>query len=332
MSTASPGRPGERGLSALEVVIVLGMVALISLVLEGTISGTRNAERYLSAVRRVTERGQRVAYELRELVTASRRLFVNDAVGQGYLEALVLDRLPRVGTARLPLADELGILQPDPAGDPHTGNLLLFLEEDDALAVLVDPLGQVTRYVDTYRFVCVYPHATDRYVVNGPGATPAVDLVVWRSGRFPSYSQITGIENAVERRTAVIDLVQRHGLEVALDPDGTVDTAFYDMDPLGTLSATPVPDPQVPEDPAAAAGGRLVYANLRLAPTADDAHRRALFTRDDPAEWTPGGFEVKVVGPSGARQVWMHVVVEAQATRGELAVLPCTVIASIRDL
>lgn len=334
MSTARSrrARPSTLGFTALEVVIVLGMVSLLALVLERTVAGTRNAERYLSASRRVTERGQQVTYELRKLVTASRRLLINDTEGRDYLAALDLSRDPLLPTARLPLPNELGILDRDQEGDPRTGNILFFVQESDATAAITDKITGAERFIDTYRFICIYPRLTDRFVVTGDNASPAIDLVVWRSVRYPSYAQIVGIEDATQRQNAVADLYSRHGLSIAWDADGPAGNSFYELDGLGTVSSVAHPDPEIEEDVVVSDRGRLVYANIQLAATGERFLRRSVFSADDPAEWTPGGFEVKIVGTSGARQVWMHLVVESQATRGEVAVQPCTVIASVRDL
>ena len=64
---------------------------------------------------------------------------------------------------------------------------------------------------------------------------------------------------------------------------------------------------------------------------AGSALRRALFTRDPAGTWKPDGFEVQVVGPSGARKVWIHLVVASHATRGRTAVQPNTLILPARD-
>lgn len=80
--------------------------------------------------------------------------------------------------------------------------------------------------------------------------------------------------------------------------------------------------------------GRLVSADVRLAPTRNDSHtRRAVFSAEDPVtEWAPNGVEAKITGPSGSRKVWLGLVVESQATKGRTAVHANTVIVSVRDL
>ena len=125
-------RRKSAGYSFIEVVITLGIVSLMALVVERTLASTHEAERFLHAIRKATERGQNLAYEVREAVSASRKLFGNDTSGLGYWNALDTTRDPPDALARLPLFDEVNVMGPDAPGDPHTGNILLFVREADA--------------------------------------------------------------------------------------------------------------------------------------------------------------------------------------------------------
>ena len=98
---------------------------------------------------------------------------------------------------RLPLIDEVGELGPDESGDPMTGNILLFVEESDPVPCVADGATGTIRYVDTYRFVCVYRSATDVSLVTG--SPRAHDLVVWRSVPYPNRAQLLAIDDADER-------------------------------------------------------------------------------------------------------------------------------------
>ncbi len=307
------------------------IVSLMALVVEKTLSSTHQAERHLSAVRKSTERGQNLAYEIREAVSASRKLFGNDAVGLAYLDALDLTRDPLDAAARLPLFDEVGGLGPDTSGDPRTGNMLLFVREADAAPAVADPATGKIRYIDTYRFVCIYPRVTDRFIVQEEPRELARDLVVWRSGAYPSQSQILAISSPVERAAVVKDLYDRFGYDLAWDPNSDVNSSFYAMDTLGNMSGTPSVGVTIEEDENISDRGRLVYANVQLAPTDPGTHsKRKIFTVDP--DWDPDGFEVKIVGASGSRKVWLHLVVEVQASKGQLSQHASTVIASTKDL
>ena len=79
MSTAEPRlarRPLRRqgGYTFLEMSITMVIVALMSLVVERRAVLHPGRREYLGAVRLTTERGQRIAYDVREIVSASRKL------------------------------------------------------------------------------------------------------------------------------------------------------------------------------------------------------------------------------------------------------------------
>lgn len=316
-----------------EIAITMALLTIMALVVEGTLGSTHDAERHIDAIRTAVERGERLTYEVLEEVEGSRKLFQGDALGLGYLGALDLGRDPLLPAARLPVFDELGVLGPDAPGDPRTGNILCFVRESDAAPAVADPATGLVRSIDVYRFVCIYPHQTQRQLVVSVGGPLARDLVVWRSVAFPNHAQIVAITDPAQRANVVSDLVTRFGLDLAWNPDGAVDESFFEMTAGGAVSSTPLTGVLVQEDLDVSDRGRLVYANAQLARTDQTTfHRRTVFTLDNPASWAPDGFEVKIVGVSGARKVWLHLVVECQARGGVVVAQGSTVIASPRDL
>jgi len=337
MPIASATRRGRSarplGFTMFEVVITLGILTIMVLIVQATVDGATRAERRLRATRIATERGERITYELLASVNGSRMLFGDDGVGPDYLDALELGERPLLAGARLPRIDELNPLGPDAEGEPATGNILLFARETDAVEVIADAGSGITRHVDLYRIVCVYPTQTTRKLLPDPPVQPSRDLVVWRSVRFANLSQLEGIDEDDERRSVVADLANRHGCEHAWDLGAPFASAFFRLGALGTIETFAEANMSLVEDPDASEGGRLLYADTQLARTlAGDYHRGARLTNDDPAAWTPDGFEVKISGLSGSRKVWMHLVVETPGGRGIVGVQSNTVIAHPRDL
>ena len=342
MSSADPlvrgrsrtDRARQAGYTALEVIIAVAILSLLTLVVERTLSTAHDTERYLSGIRHVTERGQRIAYEVREVVSSSRKLFQGDATGRGYFDACDLyDPTPAIATMRLPLFDEVNGLGPDAVDDPRTGNTLLFVREADAAPCIANPATGKLRYIDTYRFICIYIAETQRYLVEEADKKLARDLIFWRSMAYPSHGQIASISDPVERANVIKDLYERFQYQFAWDAGAAVNQAFYAIDAAGTLDATPQGSFRIELDPDMAERGKLVYANAQLARTDPTSHaRRALFTVDPATEWVPDGFEVKIVGTSGSRKVWVHFVIETQAAKGRIATHESTLIASTKDL
>jgi len=328
----TPRARREGGYTLLELSVVLVILTGMSLIVERTLTSTNRADAYLGALRRAKERSEQSSFRVYEAVSASRRLFENDPHGAGYLEALDLSRYPLASGSRLPHIDELNPLGPDRAGDPRTGNVLLFVREVDPVTVSADTTQYPTRLIDVYHFVCCYPHQTGRDVVTSDLGT-ARDLVVWYSIPYPSYQQVAAIPDTAERTKVLEVLRETYGFDYVWDVCCPAESAFFRIQETGGLSGTPEVDFMIAEHPGLSEGGLLVHHDARLAPTDPDRRLCAgVFTTETSEIWSPNGFEVKITGASGHRKVWIHTVVETQAMRGESAVHASTLIASVRDL
>ena len=285
----------------------------------------------MRAIRNTADDGPQVCYLLRDLVTRSRKLFGNDSIGQGYFTKLDLTRDPILPGSRLPLFDEVNPLGPDDVGDPHTGNVLLFVREGDPAPCVSLPATKKTRLIDTYRFVCVYLSQSSRKLVQGQ--PNALDLVVWKSVAYPNYGQVNQITDATEKKNVVKDLYQRFNYSLLWDPGAPIGSAFHGIDSAGNVGATPTVLTNVPEDTASSGRGQLVNRGIAVARTDSTSRPRAsIMTTDLAATWVPNGFEVKIVGTSGARKVWMRLSIEKQAKPGVVPAQMTTVIANTRDL
>jgi hypothetical protein len=331
MSSADAGRAAPRGHTLVEATIVVFLVATVSIVLHGAVTATSDADQFLSAMQRAAERCDKVGYEVSSLVNTSRKFFQSDDVGKGYLAGMQLP-LGIAPGARLPVIVEDESLDDDEVGEPTTGNILLFVREANPAPAVADPLLGKVRHIDTYRFVCIYPHQTTSTLV--PEQPPALDLVVWRSVVFPSWQQITEIQDATQRKNVLKDLHKRFGYRHAWNPDGALGASFYAFQADGNIDGSPLGNFTVKEDPSVSEQGRLVYARTQLARTDEDAHStRAVLSQDDAEIWSPNGFEVKVTGASRSRQVWIHLVLEVpEVGSHRTATLASTLIANCQDL
>lgn len=334
MSTADARRPracGRRGFTVIEMTVTTAILALTTLVIERTVSSATDAERTMRAVRNTAERSQAAAYRLRDEVSSARKLFQGDAAGNGYLARLGLpSALPLLAGSRLPVFDETKSLGPDTAGAPKTGNVLLIARDADPLPAIAVPATKTVRTIDAYRLVCFYLTQTPRTLV--VGGLPSLDLVEWRSHRFPSYRQVMAITSAAQRTEVVKDLYARFGADYLWDLNQPVTAAFYAIDGNGNVAAAPSTPSTIPEDRNVSRRGRLVDANLAIARTDMSSRiRQPVFTVEDPGTWTSHGFEVKIASPSGARRVWVRLTVEQQAAKGRVPGHQIAVVATTRD-
>lgn len=321
----------EGGFTIIEAVIVTVIVALMTLVIERTVGGVVETERSMRAVRNTTEKGQQATYRLRDLVSMSRKLYQNDTIGNGYLAKLSRTRFTPLAGARLPIFDEVNPMGPDEVGDPHTGNCLLFIREGDPYRAVSVAASKKLRSIDTYRLVNVYLAQSTRTVV--AGGQPAVELVEWRSEAYPNYTQVIGITPVAERTQVVKNLYTRFGVDYLWNPTAAVGAAFYAIDGSGNIAASPTAVTAIPEDLNVSPGGRFVSGNMAVARTDTTSQvRMPIFSVDPIATWTPNGFEVKVTGPSGSRQVWLRLTVEQQASKGRVPAQTTTAVANTRDL
>jgi prepilin-type N-terminal cleavage/methylation domain-containing protein len=328
---ARPRASRRRGFTFIEIAVSMIIIGLTTLAIDRTVAGLTGIERTLRAIRNTSERCQRAAYRLRDLVSSARKLYQNDAIGPGYLSRLAIPTsAPMLAGSRLPKFDETHSLGPDLVGDPRSGNLLLLVRELDPLPCVSDPATKKIRAIDAYRFVCVYLTTSTKTLVTGGG--PALDLVEWRSESFPSYAQVMAIPAGIERTRVVQELYTRYGADTLWDMTKDVMTAFYSIDGAGTVSATPTPPTKIPEDLNVSTRGRFVPGNLAV-PRTDVTSwpRKPLFTVESPAVWSPHCFEVKIAGPSGSRRVWIRLTVEQQASQGQVPAYEATVVANTRD-
>lgn len=336
MSTADARRPSrprraQAGFSILEALIVTFIVATITLVIERTVSSLIDTERTMRAIRNTSDRGQQAAYRLRDVVSSSRNIFGNDTLGNGYLSKIGFGALPLLAGSRLPKIDELNPMGPDTAGDPRTGNVLLFARQADPLPAKAAAATKKMRLIDTYRLVCVYLSQSSRTLV--AGGLPALDLCEWRSDAFPSYTQVKAMTSSTERQSVVADLYNRFGYDYLWDVMQPVGSAFYAIDGTGNIASTPTAVSTIPEDVNVSKRGRFVAGNMAVARTdATSPPRASVFTVDAPATWSPHGFECKICGVSGSRKVWMRLTVEQQASKGRVPAQQTTVVATARDL
>ena len=259
------------------------------------------------------------------------RLLGEGGFGQAYLAKLASSGAPILAGSRLPTFVEINPLGPDAVGTPMTGNILLFVRESDPAMCVAQASTKKMRYVDTYRFVCLYLTQSPKKLVTGTSST--LDLVEWRSKGFPSYSQVTQISSSTEKTSVVKDLYTRYGYDYLWDSGAAVGAAFYAIDGTGTIAATPSTVSTIPEDMNVSLRGRYVRGNIAVARTdMTSKPRQAIFSSEPVATWTPNGFEVKVVGPSGSRKVWIRLTVEQEAAKGRVPAQQTTVVATTRDL
>ncbi len=325
-------RHGPRGYTFLEVAMVIAVLGGLSALTSQALTSVRDSTDTLASYRRAQRGGERLAYQIHGLASTARKLYVRGTTGNGYLTSLDLTIRPPAPNARLPLTEEYEPLGRDVSGVPQTGNVMLLATETDPVTCVADPVASKILYVDLYRMLCIYPSETRAKVVVRR-AENGLDLVVWASAAYPSHAQVAAISSLAERTRVVRALYSTHGCRYLWNPDVPPDQAFFAIDAAGTIAGTPESSHEMPEDLSVSPGSRLIQTKLQLARTDPTIHqRRAVLTVDAAEDWVPNGFELKVVGSSSQRKVWMRLTVEAQSVAPRETVHDTTLIASLRDL
>jgi len=323
---------GTRGHTFIEMALVIAVIGGLSALTAQTLTSVRDSTDTLASYRRAQRGGERLAYQIHGLVSTARKLYVRGTSGNDYLAALDLTRRMPAPNARLPLTEEYESLGRDEVGVPQTGNVMLLATETDPVTCLADAATSKLLYVDLYRMLCVYPSESATKVVVRR-AENGLDLVVWASAAYPSHVQVSGIVSLAQRTLVVRALYSTHGCRYLWNPDAPADQAFFAIDAAGTIAGTPESGHEMPEDLAVSPGSRLIQTKLQLARTDGTIHqRRAVLTAETAAEWVPDGFELKIVGTSSQRKVWLRLTVEAQSVTSRETAHDTTLIASLRDL
>jgi hypothetical protein len=249
--------------------------------------------------------------DLHEDISTSRRMFVEDTTGREYLDALQFGTLPPVAGALLPVIEPQGEFGQDLAGARRTGNCILMAGELKPHDFTAPSDGRDYR-VNVSRIICYY--VADYGFPVAPGLT-RFDLARWESLAFVDYGTLMAITTVSARQEMVADLVANANIKYAWDATQPVNLAFFELDT--DVNSIPEAGFSIPPSPVAARAPRAYYRryNASLSQNNTLAGSEAAIPKFAlplvaPPPGFPQGFEIKVVGPSGARKVKTRIVAE----------------------
>jgi hypothetical protein len=324
MSTRNPRR--SRGVSLLELTIATGIFLGVMLMVQEVISTSQRAQVYIAARDRASQHSANLIADLRGAGLASRRVYQDDAEGRSYLAALDMTGMPLLADARLPVIDPLGRLELDGASAPRTGNALLLACEDRPQEFTATG----GRYrVDIVRFFGVYPTRLPDKVVE---AMPdRIDLVRFASRQYVDKASLDQITVALDR-SDVVQALHALGITRCWVAGAAIDSAFFQLNTDGSISTTPIASPVIDAPPDALPRLMIGATKASIAPNSP-ALRVPSFARTDVLKPAfPSGFEVKVVGPSGGRQVLVRLTLVCGVRDGPDADSTTVRQFSVRDL
>jgi hypothetical protein len=286
-------------------------------------------------------------------LSVSKLIFRNDTLGQGYLAALTfLTQYPLLGNSRLPAAGrDFDIFQKDTSTTTgFTGNVLLFVRAEQAyqadLAYCNDTSKLRAVRIDLYRIVIYYLTKVTNARIGG--MSYSLNLVRAYSEVYADYPEIMAITDPVTgesppnpdlRTSAINDLYYNHGVTYLWDTTAAVGSAFHALTVVGSeleIAATP----SASYHPMLSAPVEFIknvrYRHASVAWNTGNNFRSSItvpqFGYANPAgDGSPHGFEVQVIGPSGARRALVCLSLARQMSSQQIAAHSAQVIVSSKD-
>ena len=331
MTEKPTGRTGdERGLSLIEVTVVLLLLVLVAAILYELVLGVTRASMFTESRNDVAAIGQRVVNSIQRELIQSKLVLQENSTGAGY-RTLFANALPAGvsvwSNSRMPILDSnTSLISPDPGPNSisnRTGNSMIVVRQLTPLAIPYDHdnnagTPNINFMADRYQFQYYFLRQNTSRSFGGFGYY--LELMQAKSQTFADYFQLSTIP--VNGSQVIMGLrAQSPSITMAWNPGKAVNApAFYNLNAMGTLMGNFSPTFSVttasmtPEFAGGRISGKMEYsvglnASTPLAvsdPIPMYATANANF---------PGGAEFMVVGPAGSRKVLTRLVLVAESMR-----------------
>ena len=327
-SGSASGGKEIAGTTFMEMMIAMVCLSAIAIATFGIMTQSQNINSTVNAWNMLTQWGQKAINQMNLDVTQACVLYQNDSVGNGYKSDLQSNaNFPALATSTLPSIDPTGTFGQDIAPSTRTGNALLYATNTMPY-VSKDPIldgGLVTptRRVDMYRMVYYYLSPITQTIGSSP---TSLRLVKWTSKEFADYNQVMAISTTM-RAEFVKELYKTDGdpkkdraIRHLWVPRDAYNAAFYAIDEYGNVNAVPEPSFTIPTG-IDAEGNTMVSSvihDLGLGFASVAWNNTTTFRTPDivpkfaigssVGAGFPHGMEVQIIGPTGARQVMVRLV------------------------
>lgn len=316
----------QRGFSLIEMTVTLAIVSVLMIAVYAMIEQTIRATLFNESHSDLAVLSQKAVNSVQGELLQTRMVFQEDALGSSYRGALQLStRYPVAPDSLLPVFDTATVVNPD-TNTRFTGNSLLIVRQLEPLSITYDhdnngSTPEIEFLADLYRFEYIY--LSQSSTPNFAGSGRSLDLVLSSSIDYADYFQLSAMGSTAIRSIAT-KLIAR-GYTRAWDPGQPLTSSFYALSGAtdGTFDAAlsnPVPridlaraKTLMPGLRGGHIGGKMVYS-VAFNPTSPASPYplripiRVFAVADPNLPNFPSGFEVKVAGPSGSRQLMTRVV------------------------
>ncbi|HWW62594.1 MAG TPA: prepilin-type N-terminal cleavage/methylation domain-containing protein [Thermoanaerobaculia bacterium] len=311
-------RTSQRGMTLIEVTIVLAIVSGLMLIVYSMIDQTLRATMFNESHNDLTVMSQRAVNRIQSEIVQGRLVYEEDTDGAAYRAAIQVPAAFPVWTnSLLPVIQDDTSLAPD-SGTRYTGNSLLLVRQLEPISIFYDADGNagtadIELLLDRYRFDYFYLSASS--VRSFAGSGTILDLVSIESVEFADYMQLNSL--TVAQLKLVAPKVIAAGIAQAWNPGQSLGTSFFNMSgatdgkfnkaiakPTISVARTRSLFPEL-------RGGRISGRMSYSVAFGSFPIRRTInyYAQKDAARPNfPGGFEVKVCGPAGNRNVITRIV------------------------
>ena len=305
------------GMTFIEMMIAMVCLSVVAIVTFEIMFQSQTTNATINAWNMLTQWSQKAINQMNLDITQACVLYENDTLGNAYKSKLQFDAsFPAFSTSTLPSIDPNGTFKQDTTIS-RTGNAVLYatntmpyVSKDPDDGGLVTP----TRRVDMYRMVYYYLSPITQTI----GASPtSLRLVKWTSQEFADYNQVMAI-TATARTDFAMELYFDRGIRHLWvprnDPDGVgQDGAFFAIDEYGSVSASPEVSFTIPKDTVqnvindlGMGSASMAWNNSTTFKTPDVVPKFA--QGNSSGDGFPHGMEIQIIGPTGARQVLVRLV------------------------
>ena len=316
----------ERGMSLVELTVAITILGGTLLMVQELIGTTQSAQIYIVARDQAAQQSAKLIADLRSVGLSSRRLYQDDAEGRDFLAALDTAALPLIADTRLPIVDPAGRLDQDAAGARRTGNAILLACEDRPRQIQT---SGARHRIDVVRFFCVYPTRRTGKVANA--VADRIDLVRFTSRPYADKASIDQVTDPSER-AEVVQALRAGGITRTCISGVPLAQTFFALNTDGSIATTEIVSPIIDPLPDDRPRPMLGNSKSTVAPNSAALHVPAFALLDNTIPAFPSGFEVKVVGPSGGRQVLIRLTLLTGTHSGPDAASTTERLFSVRDL
>lgn len=300
-----------RGFTIVELTFVTLIVGVLALLMGQSIATLSRTHSYSRGQVRITDVSDAIAQVVTRDVGVSVRVFAADDAGDAYAAALDMGTAAPITGSRRPTFTNVGYFEPDLPTESSTGNMLLLGIREEPTTIVVRTVGAPDEgyRVDVLRFVCYFPTPVAK--------SRAFDLARWGSVKIARLSDVMALSDAL-KRTKVIKGLAAVGIQYAWEPTQDRANGLFKLTTSGgavLLSATE----RIPGDPAAT---RLSLAGTRRVGVASNdllpQPRVPFYANANRANGAlfPGGFEIRIDGPSSGRLLLLRMVLVSSNEQG----------------